>query len=42
MFTMSQHLFVRMRVAMAVGEAVFSEDMFDGKDVNGYMSEMST
>ena len=31
---------------MAVGEAVFSgewsEDVFDGKDVNGYMSEMSS
>ena len=35
-----------MRVAMAVGEAVFSgewsQDSFEGKDVNAYMSEMST
>ena len=45
LFEESQHLLVRMRVAMAVGEAVFSgewsPDSFPDKDVNAYMQKMS-
>ena len=39
-------MYLRMRVAMAVGEAVergeFTPDQFENNDVNQYMSDMST
>ena len=42
----SQHMYVRMRVAMSVGEAVengeYTADQFEDNDVNQYMSDMST
>ena len=46
MFNESQHMVVRMRVSMMVGEAVFNgewdADVFPESDVNQYMSDMST